>query len=152
MDVQLSKNFNLSEFIASPTATAHDIDNTPPHDCIVNLKLLVKHILQPARDYMGEGLRITSGYRCHKLNKLVGGSPSSHHVYGCAADIIPISGDTLKLAKWIAHHCEFNQLILEFGTPAKPEWIHVAYKLPNRKQILRSRHGGRGTEYVNIAL
>jgi len=43
--------------------------------------------LEQLRRDLGAPLTITSGYRCEKHNKAVGGSSGSRHVTGCAADI-----------------------------------------------------------------
>ena len=41
------------------------------------------------RSVIGVPLIVTSGYRCAKHNEEVGGSRSSRHLIGCAADILP---------------------------------------------------------------
>jgi len=43
--------------------------------------------LDEAREIAGVPFVITSGYRCSKHNKEVGGSPTSSHLKGLAADI-----------------------------------------------------------------
>ena len=40
-----------------------------------------------ARKYAGTSFKITSGYRCEKHNKAVGGKSESSHLKGYAADI-----------------------------------------------------------------
>lgn len=63
------------------------IDNTPPSAVIKNLKILCTQILEPVRQRFGHPLTITSGFRCVKLNRIVGGQPNSYHLKGMAADI-----------------------------------------------------------------
>lgn len=48
-------------------------------------------LLNNARHIAGIPFKITSGYRCEKHNKSVGGSPNSSHLTGNAADISAIS-------------------------------------------------------------
>lgn len=43
--------------------------------------------LQTIQFGMGEGLVVTSGFRCAIHNKAIGGSPTSKHLLGLAADI-----------------------------------------------------------------
>jgi uncharacterized protein YcbK (DUF882 family) len=43
--------------------------------------------LQALRDDFGQGITITSGYRCQSHNREIGGAKNSQHLYGKAADI-----------------------------------------------------------------
>ena len=52
-DIQLSKNFKLSEFTASETARRRKINNDAPESVIENLRNLCQNVLQPLRDYVG---------------------------------------------------------------------------------------------------
>ena len=82
-----SEFFSLAELIKSSTATKHHIDNTPPPDVLKNLQYGVDMVLDPLRRIYGKPIIITSGYRCPKLNTLVGGVSNSWHTQGNAADI-----------------------------------------------------------------
>jgi uncharacterized protein YcbK (DUF882 family) len=73
----ITKNFTLSELVASDTATRLGIDNVPDKKAEANLRLLATTILQPLRDRYGKPIIVTSGYRCTALNKAVGGVASS---------------------------------------------------------------------------
>ncbi len=55
------------------------------HKVNMNEEFLKK--LDKARDLAGVLFIITSGYRCPKHNKEVGGKPDSAHIKGLAADI-----------------------------------------------------------------
>ena len=85
--MQISKNFNLSEFTKSGFADSYGIDNTPDQISKANICRLVTEVLQPIRDEFGEPIIINSCYRCERVNRGVGGSKNSDHKYGCAADI-----------------------------------------------------------------
>lgn len=138
--MQLSKHFQLWEFTTSQTAERWGIGNQPNKQQIANLKRLCEEILQPAREKLG-ALKISSGYRSPVLNKRVGGSTTSAHKEGWAADIIPIQCSKRELARWIAHNCQYDQLILEFGTKQEPSWIHVAVGPGQRKEDLQILKG-----------
>ncbi|TVZ38077.1 peptidase M15-like protein [Alteromonadaceae bacterium 2753L.S.0a.02] len=92
MQMQLSENFWLSEFLQSQTAerkpeVAGDQFN-PPHHIVENLRYLCENTLQPLRTLLQTPLRISSGYRSVALNTAIGGSATSQHTKGEAADLI----------------------------------------------------------------
>lgn len=82
----ISKNFKYSEFERSDVAKKHGIDNSIPNELKPNVKALVDNVLQPLRDVWGV-MKINSGYRCKRLNELVGGVESSQHRAGSACDV-----------------------------------------------------------------
>lgn len=141
LSMQLSANFQLSEFIHSDKANALGIDNTPTDEIVGWLKVLCKTILQPARDALGP-LVISSGYRCPALNRAVGGSDTSGHKLGFCADVLPVKVGKLAFAKWVTQNAPFDQVILEFGDIKEPAWIHVSCDPRRRSQILRILNGG----------
>ncbi|MGF1497876.1 MAG: D-Ala-D-Ala carboxypeptidase family metallohydrolase [Elainellaceae cyanobacterium] len=148
---KLSPNFRLWELVQSSTADRLNIDNTPSATEIERLRLLAQQILQPAYDALGP-LKITSGFRSEALNRAVGGVPNSDHRLGYAVDIIPLAAGTRALAQWIHDNRRFDQLILEFGTLANPNWIHVSINPRNRQQVLwATRENGR-TVYRPVRL
>lgn len=148
--MQLSKNFNLSEFTKSDTATKLKIDNTPKGEHLDNLKHVVEKIVQPVRDKFGV-TKINSGYRSPDLNEAVRGSRTSQHCFGEACDIEVPGVPNATLAAWIKDNLEFDQLILEFYTPGVPDsgWVHVSLKRsgPQRKQVLTAMKEGGKTVY-----
>ncbi len=126
---QLSTNFSLSELTKSETALRHNIDNTPGQTEIANLTVLAQHVLQPVRDHYKTGVKVNSGYRAPNVNASVGGSKTSDHCKGQAADIEIPGIANAELATWISANLKFTQLILEFYTPGIPDsgWVHVSY-------------------------
>jgi zinc D-Ala-D-Ala carboxypeptidase len=137
--MNLSKNFTLAEMTKSETALRHDMDNTPGEKEIGNLKLLCERVLQPIRDHYGKGVKVNSGFRHPEVNAKVGGSKTSDHCLGQAADIEIPGVANAELAEWIKDNLEFRQLILEFYTPGIPDsgWVHVSYVLEdNKKQVM----------------
>jgi hypothetical protein len=86
------------------------------------------------RDKYGKAIIVNSGYRCEALNKAVGGSKTSHHRYGLAADITAKSKTENKKLFNLAQELDlpFDQLIDEKNY----SWIHISYNQKPRKQIL----------------
>jgi hypothetical protein len=147
--MQLTANFSLEEFTRSTTADRLGIDNTPNAIEIANIRMLCIQILQPARSVLGS-IRISSGFRSAALNAAVGGVWNSAHRLGFAADVIPLNVGTLDLAKWIKNNTPFDQIILEFGTPQNPNWIHVSADPRRRMEVLRAF--GSPTQYVPVTI
>jgi hypothetical protein len=136
--MKLSNSFNLIEFTSSETASRRGIDNTPSIAVIENLRLLCENVLQPLRDKYGKSINITSGYRSPKLNKAIGGSSTSQHCFGQAADIQVDKKDYLKVWE-ILKTLPFDQIIWEFGNESAPDWIHVSFvQGKNRGQKLKA--------------
>jgi uncharacterized protein YcbK (DUF882 family) len=133
--MQLSKNFHLRELIRSDYASRRGIDNTPSSIVINNLSLLAGNILQPIRDKFGVVI-VNSGYRSPQLNTAIGGSKTSDHVLGLAADIEVPDLSNYMLAKWCEQNLKFKQLILEFYTPGDTNsgWVHISYG--SKQQVL----------------
>lgn len=128
------KYFTIKELCKSSTATQRGIDNTPNSEIVNNLEQLVDNILDPLREEYGKPINVTSGYRCDTLNKAVGGSKTSYHKYGLAADITAGSKTENKKLFKIAQQLDlsFDQLIDEKNY----SWIHISYSTEPRKQIL----------------
>jgi len=152
--MNLSANFSLKELTKSDTATRLGIDNTPDDETIDNLKMLCEKVLQPVRDHFGKSVIINSGYRSPELNSspAVGGSKTSDHCKGMAADIEIAGIPNAELAKWIMDNLEYSQLILEFYTRGISDsgWVHVSYDPNNlKKQELTAVKVAGKTQYLN---
>lgn len=127
--MMLSPNFSLHEMTKSETALRLNLDNTPSDQVVANLKMLAVNVLQPIRNHFQRGVKVNSGYRSPDVNQAVGGSRTSDHCRGCAADIEIPGIANYELAKWIKENLKFKQLILEFYTLGIPDsgWVHVSY-------------------------
>ncbi len=134
--MQLTSNFSLAELVKSETALRHDMDNTPGETEIENLKRLCEQVLQPVRDHFKTGVKVNSGFRHPEVNAKVGGSKTSDHCKGQAADIEIPGIPNADLAIWIMDNLQYTQLILEFYTPGIPDsgWVHVSYDPANLKK------------------
>lgn len=140
--MQLSKNFTLAEFTASETADKLGIDNSldVTHDMYIieNLVELCKWVLEPVRFRLGCPVMISSGYRCARLNEAVGGSHTSDHRAGLAADIyFDNFADKwhevlvlLVCSSWIP----FDQLIIYRN------FLHIGIGRAMRRQVLDYRN------------
>ena len=123
------KYFSISELTASATALREGIDNRPPKCAYHLLHVLVDQLLDPIREAWDEPIVVSSGYRCKELNALVGGAQHSHHLLGCAADIIAGNrADHRRLFKLIIQmqqsgQIRFTQLIAEDNY----RWLHISY-------------------------
>jgi hypothetical protein len=92
----------------------------PPAQVRANLVRLAVDLLEPARALVGP-LRVNSGYRCPRLNAAIGGSRTSRHMDGLAADVFPLEMDLADAFERLAQSgLPVDQLIYEFG-----RWIHV---------------------------
>jgi len=133
--MNLSANFTLKELTKSDTATRLGIDNTPDEAVIESLKLLCENVLQPVRDHFGKSVTVNSGFRSPETNQATGGSKTSDHCKGQAADIEIEGISNPDLAHWIMDNCDYTQLILEFYTQGQPNsgWVHVSYDPGNLK-------------------
>ncbi len=124
------KYFTIKELTKSSTAEAKGIDNTPTQEVERNLTALVENVLDGVREIYGKPITVNSGYRCPELNKAVGGSATSDHVKGFAADITAGSKEeNERLFNIIKHNFHFSQLIDEKNF----SWVHVSYNSNNLK-------------------
>jgi hypothetical protein len=135
---RLSAHFTLHELTSSQTATRKGITEqfSPPENVLANLRFLCTNLLERLRELNGnQPLMVSSGYRCERLNRAVGGKPTSQHLRGEAVDIDfgskPANRDFFNKIK--KSNIEFDQLLNEFDFA----WIHISLKREgNRKQVL----------------
>ena len=81
----MTKNFSIGEFECKCGCVM-------PDEVLYNVVKLVNQ-LQTIRDVIKTPIQINSAYRCKKHNKAIGGSVSSQHILGKAADIVVRSYD-----------------------------------------------------------
>ena len=87
----------------SQTAARRGLSNKPNDETIKNLGFLVAEVLDPLRLAVGKPLVVTSGYRSPEINRLIGGSPTSDHVKGRAADIHQPEMSVRDLMRLVIH-------------------------------------------------
>ena len=106
---KLSKNFDSSEF-ACKCGCGYD---TPDPELI--------RMLQTARNLYGKSMIISSGCRCIKHNRTVGGATNSAHITGKAADILTPTGIDRYLIIKALIQAGFERLGINFNK----KFIHV---------------------------
>ena len=136
--MRLSAHFTLSEL----TTTSQQLPNVPGPQQITELRELAAQVLEPWRAVIGP-IRITSGYRSAAVNVAVGGSRTSDHVHGRAADCAPLAV-SLDVA-WralvaLAEDLPLDQAILYVRRPGQG-WIHVGRRVTPRRELLVQRVG-----------
>lgn len=143
----ITKNFSYAEFERSATADDRGICNVITTFAVRDaVKELTVNLLQPLRDAWGSGLTVTSGYRCEALNRAVGGSSTSAHVYGWAADIVPANGKMQEFyeftERWLKDNkIAFDQCIRERNRAGTSRWLHLGYK---------NRQGQQRRQFLNL--
>lgn len=149
------KHFTFNEFQRSDVAERNGIDNTIPELAEAHIVELVDILLDPLREAWGGPLNVTSGYRCPELNRAVGGSATSAHTAGWAADLVPdpddprgVQGLVNFAVEWLtATGLPFDQMIFERSGGSR--WLHIGIrnlKGKQRRQMLRYENG----RYVKI--
>lgn len=149
------KYFTIQELCKTDTK----IFNIPGQEERENLVALIEKILDPIREDIGRPIIVTSGYRNKAVNTKVGGSRTSQHTKGQAADITLLpntdNGKLFAVVKELSKQGKliYDQLIWEHGNDSFPSWVHISFKKEggNRMQILRAKknYGGK-TVYVKI--
>ena len=139
--------FSWSEFEGGRAAAkVGGITVAPEH--MPAVRALCANVLDPTREALGGPVDITSGYRTPQTNALIGGSKTSQHMTGEAADIKGkdarrrrVSAEALARII-VAHAHDFDQVI--WYDAARGGHVHVSYTTarPNRRQTLHAPAGG----------
>lgn len=103
---------------------------------------------------------VSSGFRCLTLNRAIGGSAASAHVYGLAADFDIqglTSAQTAKIVKEMKDKglIDYDQLILEFPKRGDAAWVHIGFKPEGKGQrgqeLTANRVNGRTAYSAGLA-
>ena len=155
---RLSPNFQVREFTRSDTAKTHGIDNFIYKDEL-SLYLDLAVMLQAGRDHFGSSFRINSGKRSPKLNRKVGGSPTSAHKVNkkkgwVAADFWTARITLAEVFDWyrLKSGLPFDQIILEYGRQPRHNYDDVIHlgraNEPRRMALVGSTHNRSG--YIRV--
>lgn len=141
--MNLTPHFTLDELTSSDTAVRRGIDNRADTPILRNLVRLAEK-LEEVRALVDRPLSVSSGYRCPDLNRWVGGSATSAHVLGLAADFVCRGMTPKALAETIRDSgIEFDQLIYE-GT-----WVHLGLSVGKpRCEVLTARFKAGHATYL----
>ncbi len=145
----ITPHFHLEEFLVSETAARMGQEIVPDLQETANIVRLCKTLLEPIRVKLGRPIIITSGLRPQWLNLMVGGSPTSAHREGLAADVRVVGMANDVFARWIQMHAEaedwpIDQCILEFPPNG---WVHLSVADKPRMQYLTAKKDHDRTIY-----
>lgn len=146
--MNLSEHFTLEELTLSQAAARNGLDNRPHADEVENLRRLCRYVLEPLRVRLGRPIVVSSGFRSEAVNRLAGGTKTSQHRLGQAADFI-VPGMTVQrtINSIREYGLPFDQLIDEFD-----RWVHVSYGPRNRGDVLIARYERGKTIYRRMTL
>lgn len=145
----MAKYFTYSEFTKSETARKLGIDNTPTDETIQDNIIELMRVLDGVREawtikckencWGNPAIIVNSGYRCDALNNAIGGSKTSAHSIGAAADIEPKNQRNREFLRFLEqylldNHIPFDQLINEHPKNDIPSWVHIGLKNREGKQ------------------
>jgi zinc D-Ala-D-Ala carboxypeptidase len=145
----LSRFFTLNEMTHSQTAVRKGLRNDPNKAQVMALNALCINILDPLREGMKSTIQINSGFRSLVLNWQIGGSSTSQHCKGEAADLVIPGMDLMIVARQIVIlKLPFDQMIYE-GT-----WLHVSHAMNGRQrgQVLKATFKSAGVSYAPLQL
>jgi hypothetical protein len=127
--VNLSLHFTLAEL----TRTSSGQPNVPTAVETKALVALCSSLLEPIRAKFGP-VSIHSGYRSKAVNEAIGGSKTSQHVKGEAADFHCPAAKLEDIMRWIVVESglAYGQVILEGHAAGEPTWIHLSLGAPWR--------------------
>lgn len=126
-----------------------------PVDVRANLSRLARELLEPLRAVLGVPIRVTSGYRSPERNEAVGGSDTSQHMDGTAADLSPVGLSLQETARRIlaaeaaGTMPRYGQLIFYPYTTG-----HLHISLPTRGKVGEKlvKLGGESGGYAKFTL
>lgn len=147
---RIMKFFDVKELCVSdtyPKLVVVPKEGTAEYNNIVNL---IDNLLDPVRAKAGKPITVNSGYRNASLNRAVGGSATSNHLKGCAADCVTgnKASDNMSIVKALVElGIDYDECLVEKAVfNAKGEivsagWIHLAYrKGANRRKLLWTKN------------
>ena len=125
--MSLSPHFTLAEMTRTGQTALAVKNANEAHPYIPALTALCSTILEPIRARFGP-VKVNSGFRGPAVNAAVGGSATSQHSKGEAADIVCPATDLDTLMRWIVDESgiDYGQIIRE------PGWVHISLGAPWR--------------------
>ena len=135
--------FSWPELTESATARRLGIDNIPGQGERDALRALVVRVLDPLRDLLGVPLVISSGYRSVALNRAIGGTATSQHTCGEAADLHAAGIESEEVMRRLAESdLPFRQAI--WYPPTRGGHVHVSHWAcgPHKRETLYAPEGG----------
>lgn len=151
--MKLTPNFTKDEFEFSQTATRKGIDNSIPAEILPHVTMAAAG-MELVRALCGNRpIRVSSGYRCHALNRAVGGAPDSAHTQGWAVDFTVAGLTTKEVVRLIAaSKLNYDQCIAEGVSKVNPNgaWVHISFAPRMRRQNLEADFTTGRAIYVEL--
>ena len=131
--MELSPHFSLEEMCATSQRALAATNAEEAQDYRTSLTALCTSLLEPVRGKFGP-VSIHSGFRGPSLNAAIGGSKTSQHMKGQAADFHCPAAALDDVFRWIVldSGLHYGQAILEAHRPGPPTWIHLSLGIPYR--------------------
>jgi len=132
----ITPHFTMAEVTFSQTATRAGIDNSVPPELLTNVKHMAE-TMEKVRYELNSPIFVTSWFRCHELNALIGGSSKSVHPLGLACDFVSPYGTPTEICRALIGKVNYDQLIDEGN------WVHIGLAVSPRREVLTARfpHG-----------
>lgn len=140
LDAQVSEHFKLKDLCVTSQCKIEYNVPLPQHE--KNLYKLANEVLEPIYKLANGNIKLNSVYRSPFVNSKIGGSKTSQHSLGQAADIDAIGGLTntalfTRIFNAISSgKLKVGQLIWEGGTNDNPAWIHVSLPYSKVNNVL----------------
>lgn len=126
--MNVSPHFSWDELTRTGQTALQAANRAEAEQYRASLTRLAVELLEAIRAKFGP-VKINSAFRGPSVNAAVGGSKTSQHMRGEAADIVAPSVSVEELHRWICAESglAFGQCILEKSSPSKPfTWVHVS--------------------------
>ena len=145
--MNVSPHFSWDELTRTGQTALQASNRAEAEQYRASLTRLAVELLEPIRAKFG-AVKINSAFRGPSVNAAVGGSKTSQHMRGEAADIVAPSVSVEELHRWICAESglAFGQCILEKSAPSKPfSWVHVS--LGTKREALVYDGAGKYTKW-----
>jgi len=143
----VSPHFSWEELTRTGQSALQAANRTEAEQYRAQLTALATTLLEPIRAKFGP-IKINSAFRGPSVNAAVGGSKTSQHMRGEAADIVAPAVSVEELHRWICAESglAFGQCILEKSAPDRPfTWVHVS--LGTKREALVYNGAGKYTPW-----
>jgi hypothetical protein len=143
----VSAHFTWDELTRTGQTALQATNRAEAEQYRAQLTALATTLLEAIRAKFGP-IKINSAFRGPSVNAAVGGSKTSQHMRGEAADIVAPAVSVEELHRWICAESglAFGQCILEKSSPSKPfSWVHVS--LGTKREALVYDGAGKYTKW-----
>lgn len=142
--MQLSPHFTLAEM----TVTNSGLPNKPDAQALARLTNTANQLeVVRSKVLLGNSITVNSGYRSEAVNRAVGGSPTSDHRLGDAADITCAGfGKPYEICIAIRDSGILYDQLIQEGT-----WVHISFG-PRMRQMELTRRVKHGKTIYEVGI